>query len=516
MKRGLPIAAYMTGLAAAAVAAAFLAALVVLVLLPPRPPSLARGDQLIEAFTQAYGEVKAGKRPSPRQRLEFRFAEAAPAPGRNPMAGLLARELAANLQLPRAQVAITSNFVRSDTVVFQFERRGAEGGRAREPLRVLELPPPAPPAPPAPPPPGVEVEVFVREEMERARERVARAGEEIARRQEELLGQMPEFRTFNGAEFRLGPELSRVVLLREFEIAARLPDGRWLVMRRGRNWAELGWIGRAALALGAVLAVLAGLAALLARRIALPVRAFAEAVQAVGVDPQGAPLSPSGPRELREAAGAVNAMQARLRALIADRTRTLAAVAHDMRTPLMRLRLAAENAEPEVRERLAKEVGEVEALVASFIAFAREDPAEERRVRLDLAALLESLAEDQAASGRAVRYAGPERLVVTGQSLGLKRLFANLIDNALKHGRACEVRLLIVGAQVRVEVADDGPGVPEAERERIFEPFVRLSEGGAGLGLAAARSIARAHGGEIIAEGAAGGGAVFVVTLPGG
>jgi signal transduction histidine kinase len=209
-------------------------------------------------------------------------------------------------------------------------------------------------------------------------------------------------------------------------------------------------------------------------------------------------------------------MQARLRALIADRTKTLAAVAHDMRTPLMRLRLAAENAPPEQRERMAKEIGEVEALVASFIAFARDDPAEEARVRLDLAALLQSIADDHAEHGRNVAFEGEDRVVITGQSLGLKRLFSNLVENALKYGGAARIRLRREEGAVVVDVEDDGPGIPADRRESVFEPFVRLNEEGtrgAGLGLAAARSIARAHGGDIVILDA-GSGALLRVTLP--
>jgi Signal transduction histidine kinase len=221
-----------------------------------------------------------------------------------------------------------------------------------------------------------------------------------------------------------------------------------------------------------------------------------------------------GPREIREAARAVNAMQDRLRVLIADRTQTLATVAHDMRTPLMRLRLAAENSPPDQRDRLARHLAEVETLVASFIAFARDDPAAEKRVRLDLAALLDSLVADHQAMGRVVHYDGPPRLIISGQSLGLKRLFGNLIDNAVKHGGVCDVRLGLTAEGVRIDVLDDGPGVPETDRERIFEPFVRLAEGGAGLGLAAARSIARGHGGDIVEVGRAGRGAHFQVNIP--
>jgi signal transduction histidine kinase len=312
------------------------------------------------------------------------------------------------------------------------------------------------------------------------------------------------------------PAPAGVVLISGFEIGAQLPDGRWLVMKQGRNWAELGWIARAAGILGGTLLVLSILAVLFARYLTRPIRSFADAVQAVGVNPQSEPVAEDGPRELRGAARAINTMQARLRALVADRTKTLAAVAHDMRTPLMRLRLAAENAAPEQRDRMAKEIGEVEALVASFIAFARDDPAEEARVRLDLAALLQSIADDHAEQNRDVTFEGEERLIVTGQSLGLKRLFGNLVENALKYGERARIKMRGEDGAVIIDVEDDGPGIPVDQRETVFEPFVRLNDEGtrgAGLGLASARSNARAQGGDIaILE--AENGALIRVTLP--
>jgi signal transduction histidine kinase len=307
-----------------------------------------------------------------------------------------------------------------------------------------------------------------------------------------------------------------VALISGFEVSAQLPDGRWLVMRQGRNWAEIGWIGRAMLIIGGTLTILLLLAVLFARRLTSPIRNFSNAVQAVGVNPQSEPVAEEGPRELRGAARAVNTMQARLRALIADRTKTLAAVAHDMRTPLMRLRLQAENVAPEQRERMAKEIEEVEALVAGFIAFARDDPAEEARVRLDLSALLQSITDDRVEARQNVTFEGDERVIITAQSLGLKRLFSNLVDNALKYGASAKITLKREEGQVVIDVEDEGPGVPEDQRESVFEPFVRLQEGasGAGLGLPAARSIARAHGGEIaILDGEKG--ALLRVTLPG-
>ncbi len=312
------------------------------------------------------------------------------------------------------------------------------------------------------------------------------------------------------------PAPAGVVLISGFEIGAQLPDGRWLVMRQGRNWAELSWIARAAGIMGGTLLLLSILALLFARYLTRPIRNFSDAVQAVGVNPQSEPVTEDGPRELRGAARAVNTMQARLRALIADRTKTLAAVAHDMRTPLMRLRLAAENAPPEQRDRMAKEIGEVEALVASFIAFARDDPAEEARVRIDVASLLQSIADDHAEHSRNVTFDGDERVVITGQSLGLKRLFANLVENALKYGDSARIKLRSEEGAVVIDVEDDGPGIPADQRQMVFEPFVRLNEEGtrgAGLGLAAAQSIARAHGGEIAILDAEKG-ALIRVTLP--
>lgn len=312
------------------------------------------------------------------------------------------------------------------------------------------------------------------------------------------------------------PTPAGVVLISGFEFGAQLPDGRWLVMRQGRNWAEIGWILRAAFVIGGTLLILSIAAVLFARRLTRPIRSFADAVQAVGVNPQSEPVREEGPLELRGAARAVNTMQARLRSLIADRTKTLAAVAHDMRTPLMRLRLTAENAPPEQREKMAKEIDEVEALVASFIAFARDDPAEEARVRLDLTALLQSIADDNSEAGRDVRFDGEERFVITGQSLGLKRLFANLVENALKYGASARMSARAEDGFIVVDVVDDGPGIPLDQRDKVFEPFVRLNEEGtrgAGLGLAAARSIARAHGGDIVILDAEVG-ALLRVTLP--
>jgi signal transduction histidine kinase len=578
--KGLPIAAYLAMLVALALAAAFVAVLAIVIWLPPRPPDVMPADVVAELFADGYQHMREEGRTLPDSGMAWSVRPAAPPGDGGQRIEAAQLMLAEALDLTPDRVRVSAQHVRrNDVFVFQvrdldeIRRRAAEAARealhetmieARETEHEVREAEAA----------VRDAEAVVRDmERESARDR-ATAAEMLQEAQNDLeearqaredaraahrsaaaaLARVREHadramvveshtRTF---EFRVGdasappaagsvpgapaapsppipprpplfaPAPRGVALISGFQVSAQLPDGRWLVMRQGRNWAEIGWIGRAALIIAGALTVLSVLALLFARRLTRPIRSFSDAVQAVGVNPQSEPVAEEGPSELRSAARAVNAMQARLRALIADRTKTLAAVAHDMRTPLMRLRLAAESAAPEPRERMTKEIGEVEALVASFIAFARDDPAEEARVRLDLSALLQSIADDEAEHDRNVSFACSERLIVTGQSLGLKRLFSNLVANALKYGAAARIKARREQNMVIVDIEDDGPGIPHDQRESVFEPFVRLGAegGGAGLGLPTARSIARAHGGDV-AILSADAGAIVRVTLPG-
>ncbi len=544
-RRGLPIAAHLGLLVALAFVSAFIGIVAVVIFLPPRPPDVMRADVVAQHFQDGYAATRASGHAPDRDAMEWSIAAVPPSdddasPFMEPVRGRLAQHLG----LRREQVRLAAaQFARSDVVVFRV--RDAEEHITmhnemfvRTPhARTPQSPREAPEAATPPPAPTAETEIFIGvPDDERTPRRapsapVPPASPAPARPVHAtpvpptpptpVTPRTPPAPATPATPApplppMFAPAPHGVALISGFQFSAQLPDRRWLTMRQGRNWAELGWIGRAALIIAAALGVLSLLALMFARQMAKPIQHFADAVQAVGVNPQSAPVLEEGPRELRGAARAVNTMQARLRALIADRTKTLAAVAHDMRTPLMRLRLAAENAPPEQRDRMAREIGEVEALVASFIAFARDDPAEEARVRVDLAALLQSLADDHAEHGRNVSFDGDERVIITGQSLGLKRLFGNLIDNALKYGARARIKLHRGENEVVVDVEDDGPGVPAAQRESVFEPFVRLNEEGArgaGLGLAAARSIARAHGGEVVILDD--NGAAFVrVTLP--
>lgn len=520
-KTGLPIAAHLALLVAIALAAAYVVNLAAVVMLPPRPPDVMRGDKVLDAFVTGYTAAKDGRAP-PAGNAKWSITRERPRTGAMPRPGrLLTRDLSKRLGVDSGKVIVAFDPTPSDVVVFRVrteefrvmnDRRAmeehhrqaermqdrAEDGRERaersrervdrERVRIERIErytdrvaPPAPPAPPMPPSPA---------EAPRA----------------------PEPPLF-------APPPPGVVLMSGFVVAAELPDGRWFTMRQKSNAETLDWIGRAALGIGATLVILLLLALLFARRLAAPIQRFADSARRVGVDPGEAPVREEGPRELRTAARAVNAMQARLRALVAERTEMLAAVAHDLRTPLMRMRLVAENADPAIRDKLVKEAAEIDALVSSFIAFARDDPTREARIRLDVAALVQSLADDRAEAGQPVTYDGPDRLVITGQALGLKRLVDNLVDNALKYGAVARVTVAAQGANAVIEVADDGPGVDAAEREKVFRPFVRgekagMTAAGAGLGLSAAREIARAHGGDVDIRDGKPKGAIVRVTLP--
>jgi|CXWL01.1.fsa_nt_gi signal transduction histidine kinase len=523
-QRGLPIAAHLGLMVAIAFASAFVVMLAVIIFLPPRPPDVTRGDDLVEQFAAGFDTVRRdGDLPSG-DAMVWRVSATPPRQQHSQPLSPLQRDLSERIALAPDKIIISAETARSDVFVFRVRdvrahhelRRQFEDGR--ETIIVEENLGEGEKGPVIQLAPTVEahrqaMEVHVGElRMRRAEPAVPNAAAPPRPPAPSVappapVAPMPPL---------FAPAPPGVLLLSGYTFAAQLPDGRWLSMSQGRDWEQLSWIGRAALVIGITLTMLSLLALLFARRLARPIQSFAHAVEAVGVDPQREAVIEEGPRELRGAARAINTMQARLRALIADRTKTLAAVAHDMRTPLMRLRLAAENVPAESRDRVAKEIEEVEALVASFIAFARDDPAEEARVRIDLAALLQSLTDDHAEAGRAVSFNGDERLVITGQSLGLKRLFSNLIDNALKYGAAARVSLTRGDGVVIVDIADDGPGVPAAQRESVFEPFVRLSQStanGAGLGLPAARGIARAHGGDIVFLDAEAGARVRV-TLP--
>lgn len=308
-----------------------------------------------------------------------------------------------------------------------------------------------------------------------------------------------------------------VVIAGPFEASLRLPDGRWRTVSTREGLEPWRLLFLAWLALSAV--AVAPFAWALAQRFARPIGAFAAAAERLGRDPRAPPIELDGPAEIAEAARAFNDMQARLNRYVDDRATMIAAVAHDMRTPLMRLGLRIEDAEPGIRAACENDIREMQAMLSAVMAYVRETSRIGMRRTLDLRSLAETVVDEAADRGAAVTLAPGDPLVIEGDPVALKAMLANLIGNAVKYAGAADVALLVAEEAV-IHVADRGPGIPDADIERVFDPFFRgersrnRDTGGMGLGLASARATARAHGGDIVLENRAGGGLIATVTLP--
>ncbi len=304
-------------------------------------------------------------------------------------------------------------------------------------------------------------------------------------------------------------------------VSYRLDDGRWLNVTTLAPRFDSIWRSRFFLAFSVMALVVTVLSVWAVRRSTAPLALFAWAAERLGRDVNAPDLPEEGPREVHRAARAFNEMQRRLRAMISDRTQMLAAISHDLRTPITRLRLRAEFVDDgEQRAKMLADLAEMEAMIAATLAFAREDSNAEPRRDLDLAVLVQSVCDDAVDVGREVVYTGTARASYSGRPLALKRVLGNLIDNAVRYGARARVALEVTPERFVITVEDDGPGIPESEFERVFEPFYRVEasrsrdSGGAGLGLAVVRSIVRGHGGDVALANRAAGGLRATIILP--
>jgi signal transduction histidine kinase len=248
-----------------------------------------------------------------------------------------------------------------------------------------------------------------------------------------------------------------------------------------------------------------------------PLRRLAKAAEALGRNIHRPPLPVRGPSEVRSAAQSFNAMQRQLADSIAQRTRFLTAVSHDLRSPLTRLRLRAEMLpDPVWRERLRGDLDEMEAMVTSTLDAVQGIEITETRHEIDLDSMLEGLAQDLREAGHAVSIAGHAGRPVPGYPRNLKRCLQNLLDNAIRYGERADVHVADMGRSVRIVISDRGPGIADATlRERVFEPYFRLaSKEGTGLGLTISRSVAAAHGGTLTLEDRVERGLDAVLILP--
>ena len=302
--------------------------------------------------------------------------------------------------------------------------------------------------------------------------------------------------------------------------ALRDPAGGWRTLRTPPPPRITAWQVRTSLWFGISALAMLPFAWAFARRLAQPIRRFADAVERLGHDQDAPPVPTEGPAELQLTAIALNEMHERLRTNMRERTAMIGAIAHDLRTPLARIAFRIEGAPEKIRGPVQADIEQMREMVAATIGYLRGDAGGGERSPVDLAAIARRLAGEAAETGSTVAIGEIERAVVSGDRSALERLIQNLIDNAIKYAGAAELLVRRDIDRARLTVVDRGPGIPEAELDRMFEPFERhepsrsRSTGGLGLGLAIARSIALAHGGSISAENRPGGGLAVTLDLP--
>jgi signal transduction histidine kinase len=306
-----------------------------------------------------------------------------------------------------------------------------------------------------------------------------------------------------------------------FLVQVALRDGALATFDARQPEPAAGWPLRLLAGLAVSLAAVLGLSLLAVRWITRPLKALADAADDLGRDIHRAPLPEAGPAEVARAAHAFNAMQARLLAYLRERTSLLAAMSHDLKTPVTRLRLRAELLpDPEQRRKFTQDLQEMDALVAGTLDYLRGEQGAEPVQPVDLDALLESVQADLLESGGEVRLQGHALRPYPARPAALKRCLRNLLENAVRYGGAAEVELQDGPGELRILVRDRGPGLPPQELARVFEPFHRVEgsrsrdTGGTGLGLTIARSLAELHGGRLELANRAGGGLEARLTLP--
>lgn len=257
------------------------------------------------------------------------------------------------------------------------------------------------------------------------------------------------------------------------------------------------------------------------RRITRPMDALSKAAGKLGRGEEIEPLTEEGPADVRETIRAFNEMQDRLRTFVTERTKMLAAISHDLRTPITSLRLRAEMLDDaEAREKMIQTLADMQDMVEATLAFAREEAAAEPTRPTDLAALINAVADDLNDLGHTVDCAADAPLVYPCRPLAMRRAVTNLALNAATYGKSARLHLSEKNGTPEIVIEDDGPGIPPDQIERIFEPFVRLETsrsqdtGGIGLGMSIARDIVRRHGGDIRLENREEGGLRVTITLP--
>lgn len=308
------------------------------------------------------------------------------------------------------------------------------------------------------------------------------------------------------------------LVIGEFIAQVRQPDGSWLEVRSDYAFEPWRWFVLLWLILSA--AAVAPFAWALAQRLTKPIGVFAEAAERLGRDPRAAPIPVDGPPEIADAASAFNQMQARLNRYVDDRATVVGAVAHDLRTPLMRLNLRLEDAPDPLRRACEQDIRDMQAMLSATLSYVHDTNTALARRPLDLRSLAETVIDQMSDRGEAVSLVPGAPLVMDGNSAGLKALIENLVGNAVKYAGGAEVTIDRDAGHARIIVRDSGPGMQNDDIDRAFEPFFRGERsrnpdtGGLGLGLASVRAVARAHGGDVTLQNQAQGGLAAEVKIP--
>ncbi|MBR1151801.1 ATP-binding protein [Bradyrhizobium sp. JYMT SZCCT0428] len=259
-----------------------------------------------------------------------------------------------------------------------------------------------------------------------------------------------------------------------------------------------------------------------ARALTAPLSSFAKAAESFSLNGAAAPLPERGPEEIRSVARALNRMRARITGLIDDRTKMLAAISHDLRTPITRMRLRSEFIEDEThRSRMLCDLDQMRSMLESVLSFLRNDRRLESMTLADIASTLQLITDQFGDMGRKVAYDGPAHAMATVRPDDLHRSVTNLVENAVRFGAEATIRLRVSDDQIAIDVEDDGPGISDAQKQNMLEPFVRGDDArnmdqaaGFGLGLSIANAIVLAHGGTLSLHDRQPRGLVVRIQLP--
>ena len=292
-----------------------------------------------------------------------------------------------------------------------------------------------------------------------------------------------------------------------YGMTIKLDDGIWLNTAFYKKVGDGWWDSKSLTSLAITALILSLIGVFIASRIARPLRRLAVSAEALGRGENLPPLPEEGPDDIRRTAEAFNKMQQRLHRFVDDRTRMLAAIGHDLRTPLTSLRLRAEFVKDvDVQQKMLSTIDELQSMTEAAISFARgESTAEETRA-IELEALVGSICDDLADLGLPVEYIEGPKTTYRCRPDGLRRAVRNLTENAVRYGGHAKVHVSHSGSTIDIVVEDNGPGIPDDMKEKVFAPFFRLEAsrnrgtGGVGLGLSIARAVARQHGGDILLQ----------------